>query len=183
MTDILTLEEQTEMREEIDYTREMHGDDFIWGKEKLGARISSGISKVTDSAKKVAANPIWGKINEGAQKMSARMQEADAQRERDGQRQQQRAPQQRAPQQQREPQYRAPQPSGLSSGMGSGLGGWNGEPIMIGDAPRQNNQRNHKKQQKQPSKPVQHRKQKPQDHQRRDGLAGGAGIMFGDDHL
>lgn len=111
MTEILTPQEQSDMREEIEYAREIHGDDFVWGKIPLTAKLADGMDRVVGGIQKLANSPTLQKINAGAQKMNARMQEADAQREREAKqnpRQQNRAPP-----------------------------GWNeGDTIMLGDAPR-----------------------------------------------
>ena len=64
---ILTPEEQTEYREEIDYLIETHGYEYVWGKEttmdKVRAFSRDAPGNVIDSVTRFANNPTVIDIN------------------------------------------------------------------------------------------------------------------------
>jgi hypothetical protein len=78
----LTPDEEKEIREEIEYTRETQGDDFVWGKERTKDKVVNAIRDVSDKiangVNKLATSPTLNKINEGAREWNKKLCEQEA---------------------------------------------------------------------------------------------------------
>lgn len=82
---ILTPEEQTEYREEIDYLIETRGFEYVWGKEtvmdKTKALLRDAPGKIADGIQKIASNPTIIAMNEKAKQMNANLCEQESKRD------------------------------------------------------------------------------------------------------
>lgn len=80
---ILTPEEQTEYREEIDHLIETRGYEYIWGKEtamdKTKGLIRDAPAKIAEGLQKIATNPTVISINEKLAAHAAKLDTAEAQ--------------------------------------------------------------------------------------------------------
>jgi hypothetical protein len=81
---ILTPEEQTEYREEIDYLIETRGYEYVWGQEtgmdKLRGFSRDAPGKVIDGLTRIATNPTVIAINEKLAAHNAKLNAEEAQR-------------------------------------------------------------------------------------------------------
>ena len=81
---ILTPEEQTEYREEIDYAIETHGYEYVWGKEtamdKTKGLLRDAPDKIMDGINKIVANPTVIAINEKLAAHNAKLNAEDSQK-------------------------------------------------------------------------------------------------------
>ena len=78
---ILTPEEQTEYREEIDYLIETNGYEYVWGKEtamdKTKGLLRNAPGKVIDGLTKIVTNPTVIAINEKLAAHNAKLNAED----------------------------------------------------------------------------------------------------------
>jgi len=78
----LTPDEEKEIREEIEYTRETHGDNFVWGKERTKDKVINAIrdasDKIANGVNKLTSSPTLNKINEGAREWNRQLCEQEA---------------------------------------------------------------------------------------------------------
>ena len=85
---ILTPEEQTEYREEIDYAIETHGYEYVWGKEtamdKTKGLLRDAPDKIMDGINKIVANPTVIAINEKLAAHNAKLSAEDSQKSKGG---------------------------------------------------------------------------------------------------
>lgn len=79
---ILTPEEQTEYREEIDYAIETRGYEYVWGREtamdKTRALMRDAPGQIFAGLQKFATNPTVISINEKLAAHNAKLCEQDA---------------------------------------------------------------------------------------------------------
>lgn len=79
---ILTPEEQTEYREEIDYAIETRGYEYIWGREtamdKTRGLLRDAPGQIIGGLQKIASNPTVIEINEKLAAHNAKLCEQDA---------------------------------------------------------------------------------------------------------
>jgi hypothetical protein len=79
---ILTPEEQTEYREEIDHAIETHGYEYVWGKEtamdKTKGLLRDAPGQIINGLQKLATNPTIISINEKLAAHNAKLCEQDA---------------------------------------------------------------------------------------------------------
>jgi hypothetical protein len=78
----LTPDEEKEIREEIEYTRETQGDDFVWGEERTKDKVINAIrgasDKIANGVNRLANSPTLNKINEGAREWNRKLCEQEA---------------------------------------------------------------------------------------------------------
>lgn len=76
-TRILTPDEQADCREEIDYLIDMHGPEYIWGKETAMDKTKSLLrdvpGRIAGGIERIASNPTIIAMNERARKMNTRL--------------------------------------------------------------------------------------------------------------
>lgn len=81
-TRILTPDEQADCRDEIDYLIDIHGPEYIWGREtamdKTKGMIRDTPGRIIDGLNRLASNPTIISMNEKAQAMNARLCEEEA---------------------------------------------------------------------------------------------------------
>ena len=81
---ILTPEEQTEAREEIDYAIETHGYEYVWGKEtamdKTKGLLRDAPGKIMDGINKIVTNPTVIQINDKLAAHNAKLNAEDSQK-------------------------------------------------------------------------------------------------------
>jgi len=85
-TRILTPEEQSDARDEIDYLIDMHGPAYVWGEETAMEKARGIIvvvpSRIAEGLANLASNPTVVAMNEKAKAMNARLCDEEAMRAR-----------------------------------------------------------------------------------------------------